>query len=63
LQEGDRRLEILLYETGTPAEVAYFQGITAVLTIVYDAYEVALPDNPGLFAKPEGYAISEAPSR
>jgi hypothetical protein len=63
LQEGDRRLEILLYETGTPAEVAYFQGTTAVLTIVYDAYEVALPDNPGLFAKPEGYAISEAPSR
>ena len=63
LQEGDRRLEILLYETGTPAEVSYFQGTTAILTIVYDTYEVALPDNPGLFAKPEGYVISEASSQ
>lgn len=58
LQEGDRRLEILLYDTGTPAEVVYFQGTTTVLAIHYDAYLTGLPDTPGLFVRPEGYAIS-----
>jgi hypothetical protein len=59
LQEGDRRLEILLYETGIPAEVTYIQGTTPVLTIRYDGYESSLPDNPALFRKPEGYVFTE----
>jgi hypothetical protein len=54
LQVGDRRLEILLTDRGTPAEVAYYQGARTVLTIRYDAYETGLPDDPTLFQKPAG---------
>lgn len=62
LQEGDRRLEVLLTDRGVPAEVAYYQGERTILTIRYDAYETGLPDNPTLFEKPEGVTFqAEAP--
>jgi len=54
LQEGDRRLEVLLTDQGLPAEVAYYQGVRTILTIRYDAYETGMPDDPTLFQKPEG---------
>ena len=63
LQEGDRRLEILLTDRGVPAEVAYYQGARTILTIRYDAYETGLPDDPTLFQKPEGVRFQADASR
>ena len=63
LQDGDRRLEILLSTAGTPVEVAYYEGARTVLVIHYDAYDTGLPDNPALFRKPEGVTFLEPPRR
>lgn len=60
LQQGDRRLEILLSNRGAPAEVAYYQGEKTVLVIRYDTYETGLPDDPALFRRPEGVAYRKA---
>ncbi len=63
LQEGDRRLEILLTDGGVPAEVAYYQGAQTILTIRYDAYETGLPDDPALFQKPAGVTFQAEAAR
>ena len=63
LQEGDRRLEILLAPDNNPLEVAYYEGARTVLMIRYDVYETGLPDNPALFRRPEGFTFQEAAAR
>ena len=63
LQEGDRRLEILLAPDNNPLEVAYYEGARTVLMIRYDVYETGLPDNPALFRKPEGFTFQDAAAR
>ena len=63
LQEGDRRLEILLGADNKPVEVVYYEGARTVLMIRYDAYETGLPDNPALFRKPEGITLQEQAAR
>ena len=63
LQEGDRRLEILLAPDNNPLEVAYYEGARTVLMIRYEVYETGLPDNPALFRKPEGFTLQDAASR
>ena len=63
LQEGDRRLEILLAPDNNPLEVAYYEGARTVLMIRYDVYETGLPDNPVLFRKPEGFTFQDAAAR
>lgn len=60
LQEGDRRLEILLSGEGKPLEVAYFQGAKTVLVIRYDVFVTDLPDDPALFQRPAGITYQEA---
>lgn len=63
LQQGDRRLEILLSDAGVPVEVAYYEGAKAVLVIRYDVFQTGLPDNPDLFRKPDGVTYQEATAR
>lgn len=63
LQQGDRRLEVLLSDAGTPVEVAYYEGAKAVLVIRYDLFQSGLPDDPGLFRKPEGITFQDAAGR
>ena len=58
LQQGDRRLEVLLSDAGTPVEVAYYEGAKAALVIRYDLFQTGLPDDPALFRKPEGVTFS-----
>lgn len=58
LQDGNRRLEILLSEKGDPVEVAYYQGAQAVLVIRYDVFQRDLPDDPSLFQRPSGVAFA-----
>lgn len=63
LQQGDRRLEILLSDAGAPVEVAYYEGAKAALVIRYELFQAGLPDDPALFRKPDGITYSEAASR
>jgi len=55
----DQRLEIALADRGEPAEVSYYAAGKALSVIRYRTYQADLPDQPALFAKPEGYAYSE----
>lgn len=57
--EGAHRLEVLLSSRDEPVEVAYFQGARTMLTIRYDSFQGGLPDNPALFAKPDGIAYQQ----
>lgn len=62
LQDGDRRLEISLIDTGIPVEVAYYQGARTVLLIRYDAFQAGLPEDARLFQKPADIAFTDGAS-
>jgi hypothetical protein len=59
LQEGGQRLEVLLDARGAPGEIGFYRDGKPLLVIRYDSYQRDLPLDPGLFARPEGFAYTE----
>lgn len=59
LAEGQHRLEIKLAANERPTEVSYLLDGKPVLQLQYDVYEPGLPDQPALFAEPEGFTYVE----
>lgn len=56
---GAETVEVLLSKAGKPVEIGYYRDGKAVQVIRYDAWEDNLRADATLFARPEGYAMTE----
>jgi hypothetical protein len=59
LEIGEHRLDVAMGPDARPLRVTYERAGAPQLVVGYDAYETALPFDPKLFSRPEGFTYTE----